>query len=67
MIKLEKAKEILGDTAKGMSDEQVTKTVDTLYQFANLIIDSYSEMSPEQRKDFVKRADEAKPQPKQKP
>jgi len=67
MITLEKGKKILGDTAKNMSDEQIIKTGDTMYQLADLIIDTYLAKSPKQRREFVKRANKSKPQLEQKP
>jgi hypothetical protein len=50
MVTLEKAKEILGDTANNMSDEQVVKTVGHMYKLANFMIDRFIAMTPDQRK-----------------
>ncbi|GEM_PF-2229933 len=55
MVTLEKAKSILGDTAKGMSDEQIVKTVEHMYKLANFMIDRFIAMTPEQRKELNKK------------
>ena len=55
MVTLEKAKEILGDTAKDMPDEKIVDVVEHLYKFANFIIDRYLEMTPEERKGFAEK------------
>ena len=60
MTTLKKAKEILGDTAKGMPDEQIIKTVEHMYKLANFMIDSFIAMTPEQRKELDKKIEAEK-------
>lgn len=57
MITLEKAKEILGDKSKDMSDKQISQVVETLTKLANIIIDNYMAMTPEQRKEISDKYD----------
>ncbi len=57
MITLEKAKEILGDKSKDMSDKQIIQVVETLTKLANIVIDNYMAMTPEQRKEISDKYD----------
>ena len=57
MITLEKAKDILGDKSKDMSDKQIIQVVETLTKLANIIIDNYMAMTPEQRKEISDKYD----------
>lgn len=67
MITLEEAKKTLGDTAKDMSDEEIIKVVESLTKFANILIDMFLDMTPEERKKFSKKTVKSKQQSKQKP
>lgn len=57
MITLERAKEILGDKSKDMSEKQIIQVVETLTKLANIVIDNYLAMTPEQRKDIADKYD----------
>lgn len=48
--KITKARKILGKSADELSDEQINELHDTATLFADLIIDMYLEMTPEERK-----------------
>jgi len=41
MISIKKAREILGDKYKNLSDEEIEKIRDEVYQLANLVFDSW--------------------------
>jgi len=55
-MNLEEAKCLLGDAGKNMSDEQILKTVESMNTLANIIIDSYLDMTPEERKKYSKKS-----------
>lgn len=57
-MNLEDAKSLLGDAGNNMSDEQILRTVESMNTLANIIIDSYLGMTPEERKKYkTKNAD----------
>jgi len=54
MVSLEKAKKIMGDKAKNMSDKQILKVLEDMNVLARLSIDQFLAMAPEERKEFSK-------------
>jgi len=53
---IKKARGILGKEAKGKTDEEVQEMIDTVSLFADLALDVFYKMSPEERKKFGKPA-----------
>lgn len=51
---IKNAREILGKEAIDKTDEEIEKLIDTLKVFANIAVDTFMEMTPEQRKKFTK-------------
>jgi len=43
MLPIEKCREILGDTAIGMSDEQIIEVRNSLYELGEMALDQYFE------------------------
>lgn len=51
---IEKAREILGKEAEGLSDEEVLENISTAQLLADMAIDSFLNLSPKEREKFKK-------------
>ena len=49
MISLDKARKLLGKTGKNMTDQQVEKITNELTVLANILLDQWEKMTPEER------------------
>jgi len=49
-MNIKKARNLLGKQSSKYSDEEVGETIETMTMLANIIIDKYLEMTPEERK-----------------
>ncbi len=54
MASIKKAREILGQEYATKTDEEIQKILDTLQLLADIAIDTFVKMTPEQRKAFTK-------------
>ena len=52
---IKKARELLGEEAKGLTDEEVQKSIETARFFADLMIDKIKNMSPSERRKTIKK------------
>jgi len=50
---IKKVREILGDKAESMTDEEVTKIRDEMSTLTDIMLDIFRSMTPEQRKNFA--------------
>jgi len=51
---IKKAREILGEEYANKSNEEIQQIIDSLTTLADIAIDTFVKMTPEQRKAFVK-------------
>ena len=51
---IKKARELIGETNTQYTDEQVQEMTDTMETLADIIIDEFLKMPPEERKKFAK-------------
>jgi hypothetical protein len=52
---IKKARELIGKTNTQYTDEQVQEINDTMQTLADILIDEFLKMSPEERKKFAKK------------
>lgn len=52
---IKKARELIGKTNTQYTDEQIQEMTDTMQTLADIIIDEFLKMSPEERKKFAKK------------
>jgi len=55
-VTIKKARRILGKEVSGKTDEEVQEMINTVSLFADLALDVFYKMSPEERKKFAKPA-----------
>ena len=55
-MNIQKARELIGETNTKYNDQEILQMIDTMDTLANIIIDKFWKMTPEERKKFSKQS-----------